>query len=152
VTPTPTLDAESQAYVTLLRTYYTPLVTADQAEKLCYIQVETTRKLSDLLPCRSPFADMVAVEQTLRTQLATAVPPARWQAQHTALQQAVQGLLGVQSDELAAIDAQDIARFLSYNERQIDAFSAFCPIVTQLNTGPPPLSPAFSPVEPLFCE
>jgi hypothetical protein len=28
---------------------------------------------------------------------------------------------------------------------------AFCPIIAQLNAGPPPLSPAFSPMKPDMC-
>jgi hypothetical protein len=150
-TPTPTLDTESRAYVTLLRTYYLPVVTAQPPITQCYNLVANTRKLADLLACRGPIAAQLAAAQTLRTQLATAAPPARWQSQHAALQQAVQGFIGVQTDMLAAIDAQDITRFFSYQTRASDALSSFCPIVTQLNAGPPPLSPALSPVDPNLC-
>jgi hypothetical protein len=150
-TPMPTLDPESQAYVTLLRTYYLPVVTAEPPTFECYNLLVNTRKLADLLACRGPMAAQLAAAQTLRTQLATATPPPRWQSQHTALQQAVQGFIGVQTDMLAAIDAQDITRFFSYETRVIDVLSSFCPIVTQLNAGPPPLSPALSPVELNTC-
>jgi hypothetical protein len=150
-TPLPTLDAQTQAYVTVLNTYYRPLFTAGVAAKQCYVQFENTGKLTDLLACRDPIASELAAAQTLRTQLATATPPPRWQSLHTALQQAVQGLIDVNTVQLAAIDAQDGAHFLSPNGRLGDVLSAFCPIFAQLNAGPPPLSPAFSPMDPGMC-
>lgn len=149
-TATATLDPQSQAYVTLLNTYYRPMAAADLPAAQCYVQTMNTGNLQDLLACRAPIANELALAQALRAQLATANPPARWQSQHTALRQAVQGLIDVETAQLAAIDAHDINRFL--NNPQLGAvLGAFCPIVAQLNAGPPPLSPKLSAPEPANC-
>jgi hypothetical protein len=144
VTPVPTLDAQSQAYVTLLRTYYLPVYSAGIPAAQCAMLVENTRKLADLLTCRPLFAAQLAAAQTLRTQLATASPPVRWQTQHTTLQQGLQEWIAFETDELAAIDAQDITRYFSVETRGGDGSDTLCQVITQLNAGPPPLSPQLS--------
>jgi putative zinc finger protein len=149
--PTATPDPASQAYITLLRTYYTPLVSTDLNLRNCYITVENTRKLQDMLACRPLWADQLLLVRTLRTQLATASPPAHWQTQHAALQQAIDGRIAVLTEQLAAIDAQDVTRFLNTTAAQNDNFASFCPIIAQLNAGPPPLSPQLSAPESLMC-
>jgi hypothetical protein len=140
-TPTPALDAQSQAYVTLLRTYYLPFADADDVGVNCWGKVKAAAKSNQeqlMATCRSPEAAELALGQTLHAQLAAAAPPTRWQAAHAALQQAVDGLRALVTEEVAAIDAQDVGRYL-------DVFtsleSQFCAPIAQLNAGPPPLSP-----------
>jgi hypothetical protein len=140
-TATPALDPQSQAYVTLLRTYYLPFADADDASVNCWGAVKAAAQANQeqlLATCRSPEAAELALGQTLHTQLAAAAPPARWQAAHATLQQAVDGLLALATQSLAAIDAQDVSRYL-------DVFTSienqFCAPIAQLNAGPPPLSP-----------
>jgi hypothetical protein len=150
-TATPALDPQSQAYVTLLRTYYLPVVSANHLVADCFTNAEGTRRLQDVIDCRSPVAEELARAQTARIQLATASPPARWQSQHTALLRAIDGLIALLTEQETAIDAQDVTRFLNTGALVIDRLQAFCPIVSQLNAGPPPLSPRISPPDSSLC-
>jgi hypothetical protein len=142
-TPTPALDAQSQAYITLLRTYYLPFADADDVAANCWWQVKATA-IADrehvLATCRSPEAAELALAQTLHTQLAAAAPPARWQAPHSALQQAVDGMIALLTGLVAAIDAQDVSRYVDAQGLS-GAANLFCAPIVQLNAGPPPLSP-----------
>jgi hypothetical protein len=144
-TATPALDPQSQAYVTLLRTYYIPMADANDPAKVCWSAVIVSKQVQYMAPCRPPTAAMLALAQTLRTQLAAAAPPARWQTQHVALQQAVDGQIALLTEELAAIDAQDLTRFLNTQDLVLHTLGLFCTPIAQLNAGPPELSPKLYP-------
>ncbi len=143
-TPTPTLDPATQPYLNVLRTYYVPIADATGQVLQCLGPVNNApaAQLAQMLQgCRPLFAAQLTAVLTARTQLAAA-PPARWQAQHTALKQAVQAFVDLITEQLAAIDAHDVARFKNAIPLAVQAASMFCAPIQQLNAGPPPLSPS----------
>jgi putative zinc finger protein len=150
-TATPALDSASQAYIDLLHTYYLPMANANDAVSSCFDTVYSSHSLQDLAACRSPVTNELATAQTLRSQLATATPPTRWQTQHVALQQAVQSAIAFLTEELAAIDTQDLTRYLNTQSLAYAAFGTFCEPIAQLNAGPPPLTPLLRRPDATIC-
>lgn len=144
VTPTATIEPAAQAYLSLLRTYYVPMATANADSRACYLSVRaaiTAQQSSQMATCKTPMSAELAAAQTLFIQLGKATPPARWQAQHAALLQAVPGVVALTTTQLKAIEANDVTGFLSTNHQAHDALLLFCDPIAQINAGPPPVSP-----------
>ncbi|HEV2239266.1 MAG TPA: hypothetical protein VGR57_21600 [Ktedonobacterales bacterium] len=158
-TPTPTLDPQSQAYVTMLRTYYVPLADAYQPAFDCYenliaplggnVPIMTPSVVehapsSVLDACRAPVQAELAAAQALNAHLASAAPPSRWQSQHAALRQSTQAIISFASKELQGITTHSVALYLSPGNG-IEEAVLFCTPIQQINAGPPRLSPQLPP-------
>ena len=151
VTPTATIEPAAQAYLSLLRTYYVPMATANFASRDCFLSVRATSTAQQLATCKTPVAAELAAGQTLVIQLGNVTPPARWQAQHTALRQAMPGVVALTTTQLKAIEANDVSGYLNTNHQAHDALLLFCDPITQINAGPPPVSPPLPVPDPLIC-
>lgn len=140
-TPTATVDVPSQAYLTLLHTYYLPWVLAHHQQRdTCgpdFNALPASDKAKQLPACRPLLVTEIAAGMTLIAQLASAQPPARWQTAHEGLKQAMQGAAAWDGQRLAAIDAHDVPHFvaLSYGAPQV--LTVFCEPIRTINAGPP---------------
>jgi hypothetical protein len=127
--PTPTVDT-TQAYLSLLRTYYAPWALDHLSEpKACNInfaQLPTAQQAQQLQSCRPLLIPELAAGQTLIGQLATAHPPTRWQAAHSALQQVMQAAYTYDSQRALAIDAQSVSQYLNVIQRAEGFMLQFC--------------------------
>lgn len=153
-TPSPTLDATAQAYITLLRTYYVPMAYANPAARDCISAVESAHAAQQatlMATCRAPMAAQLALAQVLLAHLTKATPPARWRTQHLALLQAVQAIIALLTEQVSAIDAHDVTRFLNTIDLATAALALFCAPLDQLDLGPPQLSPYLLPPDSTKC-
>lgn len=154
-TPTPSADPATQAYVSLLRHYYVPMANANGSAKNCFIRVEQTLarlQAGQMAHCQTPMAAELTAAQTLRAQLAETAPPAQWQAQHAALKSAVQALINLTTEQVQAIDAGDVNRFLNTGMPVAGAvMTQFCDPIAQIDAGPPPLTPILPQVDAQVC-
>lgn len=144
--PTPTLDAASQAYVSMLRRYYVPMVTATDPAQGCvgdvgYSQPAVRAQL--MVTCRAPIETQLAAARTFSAQLAIANPPVRWRAQDAILKHATTNLIDVLTTQIAAIDARNLAQFLETADPGSQSLKLFFNPIDQINrdlhVGPPPL-------------
>jgi hypothetical protein len=142
---TPRLDPASQRYVTMLWTYYVPLVAANDKAQTCLARMNYSDPAmqAQLMPtCQTLETTELAAAQTFSAQLNAATPPARWRAQHAALQAAGSYLIAVTNEQVAAITARDVTRYLGTIEPALTAQSRFEDPITQLNlqlhVGAPP--------------
>jgi hypothetical protein len=140
VTPTaPALDAASQRYLDLLESYYVPLAVANDPAQLCVRDVAVTdptmteARFQLMLTCRPPMVTELSAAQTFDSKLLTATPPARWQAQDTALKQAIPVLITVLTAQIAAIDAQSVAQFLATIDSASQSITKFQDPIVQIN-------------------
>jgi hypothetical protein len=148
----PRLDAASQAYLTMLRTYYAPLVDANITAQACVraVAMSTPDGRPQLIPtCRAPLATELAAARTFSAQLDLATAPTRWQAQHAALKRETSDLISVLATQVVATDAGNIAQLLETIDPASQALKPFRDSITQINiqihAGQPPL-PAPLPV------
>jgi hypothetical protein len=134
--PTPTVDP-TQGYLSMLQTYYVPWARDFIDERtLCGISFAsrpTAAQIQQLPTCRPPLAAEIAAGKTLIAQLATAQPPARWQAQHAALRQAMQAMDAFDTQRLQAIDAHSVSQYLSVLNGATSVTTAFCSPIMALN-------------------
>jgi hypothetical protein len=160
-TPSPTVDAMTQAYVDLLHKYYVPFATAHDKDEACIITVyraSFANPARDLLvrkmgACRDPLTASLAGAQVLQIQLAGATPPARWQTQHAALQKGAQGYSKFGAALLHDIDTNDVEDFLSaVDQIRKDVGTSFCDPVNQINAGPPPVIPPLPVFDSSICQ
>ncbi|HEV2239267.1 MAG TPA: hypothetical protein VGR57_21605 [Ktedonobacterales bacterium] len=154
-TPLPTAtiapDPATLAYVNAWRDAYNAMRVANQVDQSCATMVIVSGSVQDFLACKDPFEKLVTAATALKAQLNATPPPARWQAQHTALLQAVQAMIAVNNDLLVLIANQDIASFLGPRDRIHAMYQSFCAPIRQLNDGPPPLAPKLVVPDPEFC-
>jgi hypothetical protein len=150
VTPTPGLDAPTQAYVQVLHTYYHPFVQLERQESSqCYFQLKAAPAAQQpalMQACRPVEAAALSAAQALLTHMQATPPPARWKTVDTQLKQAVQGFVTTHTNKLAAIDAHDVNRFINANDSDIDPATATC---TVFNTIHADLEAAGVPAESL---
>jgi putative zinc finger protein len=137
----PTLDPQSQAYVSVLRNYYQPVFVATSLDTDCqntYGAAAPSRKLAALLNCRATAAAAVTSAQALSDHLASASPPARWQTADAALKQAAAATVAVYNQRVAAIDAHDTAQFDALGPQTASVLAQYCGPIAQINADLPP--------------
>jgi hypothetical protein len=157
-TSVPTVDAVSQAYVNILQTYYVPFFDAHSKDLHCYLVVHnlwivnapSSKVVKAMNDCRDPLAASMAAAQVLQTQLAGATPPARWQAQHTALQNGVQSYFTYIATLVHDIDTGNVDDYNNVSQaRRLQ--NSFCEPIAQINAGPPQVIPPLPGFEDLIC-
>jgi hypothetical protein len=117
--PTPTLDPTTQAYLTVLQTYYVPWAQDHLQEGLqskcglAFTSLPPAQQTQQLPTCRPLLVPEIAAGKTLLAHLATAQPPTRWHAAHAALDQAMQAADAWNAQRLQAIDAQNVSQYVS---------------------------------------
>jgi hypothetical protein len=145
----PALDAASQDYVGVLRTYYAPMAVDNVPAKSCLDTVGNTLPdelgAAQLMPtCRPLVAAELTAARTFVAQLATTTPPARWRTQDVELRQATLGLIPILTAWLGMIDARDTSQIAPLEDRTSPALSLFFDPITRINSdlhvGPPPLT------------
>jgi hypothetical protein len=147
----PRLDVASQAYLTMLHTYYDPLVPANHTAQDCvhtsatWDPSQTAERFQLMLTCRPPLVTELTAAQIFTAKLATAVPPARWRAEHAMLGTAMADLFTVLNSQIAAIDARSLAQFVGTLDQAASLRHMFETPIAQINlqihAGPPPLPP-----------
>jgi hypothetical protein len=140
-TPTATLDATTQAYLAMLRTYFVPWARDWIAERYppfdCgywFISLPATQQTQQLPACRPPLVTEIAAGKTLIAQLALARPPARGQAVHAALEQGMQAVKAYDAQRLHAIDAHRVSQYVSvirYGGPEVGVL--FCTPISAIN-------------------
>src|SRR5262249_43805872 len=140
-TPTAAVDAATQAYLTLLHSYYDPWVQDHITQRTqCgprFNGLPATTQQQQLPDCRPILVAELAAGKTLIAQLATAHPPARWQAAHDDLKHAMQGVDAWDGQRLQAIDAGDVSRFVNLTDGVPQVLAPFCGPIRTINAGPP---------------
>jgi hypothetical protein len=145
VIPTPTLDPTSEAYVSVLRTYYPPFIAAEEQEfEQCALPITHFSPPEVLAPCRPVELAAITAAQTLVDHLVATPPPARWQAQDAALKQALRAAIAYNTERIHDIDAKAVVPFYLTRTDGGAAGSLLCTTILQIDRGPPPLSPGFS--------
>lgn len=138
--PTPTLDPQTRAYVTVLHTYYQPLFVAAAQDTVCeaaYSGAAASTKESALQSCRATSASVVSTAQTLADQLQTAYPPARWQTAHDDLKAAAQATINIFTARVAAIDAHNTSQFDEMIPQTHAVLGQYCGPIALINAGLP---------------
>jgi putative zinc finger protein len=138
-TPIPTLDAQTQAYVAVLRLYYPPFVHAgdNEPESCGFLDAATTAAQKDALmqTCRPYEEAALRAAQTLLAHLQTTTAPPRWQGADAQLKQAAQGHIAFATERIRAIDAHDAARFVAaVDQWAIPADILFCSSLERITT------------------
>src|SRR5262249_39985119 len=127
----------TQAYLTLLQTYYVPWVQDWGQERgqcaLGFLGLAPADQIQQLPACRPLLTPELAAGKTLLAQLATAQPPTRWQAQPAALTQALQAADGYDTQRLHAIDAQSVSQYLTLANRAPEVALRFCQPISAFN-------------------
>jgi hypothetical protein len=134
----PTLDAQAQAYVAVLRAYYPPMLDALGTEKLqCisgYDGAPAADKKAHMIGCRQVEEAVVSASQTLLDQLMASTPPPRWQGADTLLKHWASSLINAFNDRIQAIEAYDMTRFSHLVDSEIDpALNQSCAPIQQIN-------------------
>jgi hypothetical protein len=146
----PALDPASQAYVSMLRTYYAPIAVDNPSVETCLgnagNMLPNEVQAAQLMPtCRPLVAAQLTAASTFAAQLASTTPPARWRTQDAELRQATQGLIPILTAWLRAIDARDTGQFVPLWDRSSPALGLFQAPIAQINAdihvGPSPLPP-----------
>lgn len=151
-TATPAQDPVTVAYVNQWRDGYAEVVRTNKPVAQCFVQVtQSGGSVSVMNACQGADAAQLAGAQALKVQLAAITPPARWQSQHAALQQAVQGVVDINTEMLASIAAQDPIRYLAVRDMAHRNIPLFCAPIQQLNAGPPLLVPSLDLVDRTLC-
>jgi hypothetical protein len=137
-TPTATLDATTQVYLTVLRTYYVPWVQdlLDLRDETCnyrFLQLTAAQQTQKLPMCRPGVVTEIAAGTTVIAQLAMAQPPARWQTAHAELKQAMQAAEAFDVQRLQAIDAHSVSRYVSLVSGIPDVGQRFCNPISVFN-------------------
>jgi hypothetical protein len=154
--PTPTVDAATQAYIAVLRAYYTPYETAEgQAIEPCIIRFAfaTLPQQQQLLAtCRPLEVAALTAAQAALAHLATTPPPPRWQAPDRAIKSYLQSVAAYHTARLRAIDANSVPQYeSSANGSMFQAISQLCGPIQQIDIGPPPLAPPLVVPDQGFC-
>lgn len=128
-TATPGLDAQSQAYLAMLRTYYAP-VGADYGKVLNCTNVYTGESATQFLQqCQPDQTTLGADAQALGTHL-TVTPPARWQGADTAFKHFVPQVVPLASRGTTATSASGL---FSIEGQEETVAAPVCDAVNQIN-------------------
>lgn len=134
----PTLDAQAQAYVAVLRANYLPALDALGTENLqCiagYDSAPAGDKKAHMDACWQVEKAVVTASQTLLDQLMASTPPPRWQSADTLLKHWASALINAYSDRIQAIGAKDMTRFSHLVDTEIyPALNQSCAPIQQIN-------------------
>lgn len=155
-TPTPTVDPVTQAYLSVLHTYYVPFAAAESENyRRClegFTVATTTQRPKVMAQCRPVEIAASDAGQAVLTNLGTVVPPPRWQRANGELTQGIQALIAYHNASVHAIDADSVAQFEVAAHLSDPAFSLFCDPIAQLNEGPPKLSPTLLAPNTVPCQ
>jgi hypothetical protein len=142
----PAPDPVSGAYLSTLRTYYVPMVTASGPAKGCLNVVALAQpemRAHLMATCRPLVAAGLAAARACAARLATARVPQPWRAQGAALDQATLALGALLTAQLRDIDAHDVSRFVDTEDWTTSTLDLFLEPIAQINSqidaGPPPL-------------
>lgn len=111
----PPLDAQSQAYVAVLRANYLPLLDAAGTEGRQCVTAFDKKPAGDrqqaMADCRPLEVTALTASQTLLAQLQAASAPTRWQSADAQLKVWAQVQIDYYAARIQAIDAHDLAAF-----------------------------------------
>jgi hypothetical protein len=139
--PTATISPDTQAYLSLLQTYYMPWERDHfQQQSQCgpgFDQAPPVAQALRLPDCRPVLVSELAAGKTLISQLTTAHPPASWQTAHAALRQAMQVVDTYDTQRLHAIEASNVSQFVALSNGAPQVLALFCGPIHLINVGPP---------------
>jgi hypothetical protein len=145
-TPTLTLDPTTQAYVSVLRTYYVPFSKSGGQEiywcEERYAVDSKSQRPQDMVTCQPMELSARDDAQAALTHLGATPPPARWQQADTELKQALQLMIPYYTARISAIDANSTTQFeAAYTDLANQPSPMFCDAIRQLNAPPSPFAP-----------
>lgn len=136
----PALDAQSQAYVAVVRSNYLPLLDAIGAEsRQCVTAFDGTPasdKPQAMADCRPLEVTAQTSAQTLLDHLQAAPAPPRWKSADEQLKAWAQGDVTFYTERIQVIDAHDVARFKTLGDQGTNDQSE-CSAIEQINADLP---------------
>lgn len=132
------LDPQARAYMAILRQYYPPVLdVVGQDFRDCsstFGNIPPSSQLQTMAACRPTEVAAATASQALLAHLQTANPPARWRSANHELEQWAQALTRAFDDRVAAIDARDVARFMTLATSEVQPASDLsCAPIEQIN-------------------